>query len=273
MKLLSSDTTLEAQQFLIERLQAMPLERKYAVTMASIQAGFNLHSSEPCSLNPFDIAHEVTSFLESERIEYFIGGSLASTTYGEPRFTQGIDIIVRLNEQKIERLVDRFQPEFYVSAPALLEAVRKRTSANLIHLDTNFRVDLMISRERGFEKSRFSRRVRKTATGKEFWFCTAEDIVLVKLEWYRQNGEVLEGQLRDVQMVLMVQDSVDTVYLTKWAATLGLSDLLERSLQDAGINYRGLPEGPQFDPVRGLTPARPEGVREENGTGLPLDMA
>ncbi len=165
-------------------------------------------------------------------------GSLASTTYGEPRFTQDIDVVVRLDEEKVDRLVDRFQSRFYVSARALLEAVRKKTSANLIHLDTNFNVDLIVSRERAFEKSRFSRRVRKTATGREFWFCTAEDIVLVKLELYRQRGEVLERQLRDVQTVLMVQDSVDATYLRDWAAALGLSDLLERSLQDAGLGDR-----------------------------------
>ena len=235
VKLLSSDTTIEAQRFLVGQLRRMPLDKKYAVTLASIQAGMSLHSSEPGTMNPFDVTHQVTQFLESEGIEYFVGGSLASTTYGEPRFTQDVDIIVRLTEEKVGRLADRFQSDYYLSRPALMEAIRRRGSANLIHLETNFKVDLILSRERPFEHSRFKRKVRKHADGKAFWFCTAEDIVLVKLEWYKKSGEVLERQLRDVQTVLMVQDPVDLDYLHRWADELGLSELLAVSLRDAGI--------------------------------------
>ena len=213
----------------------MPVEKKHSLTAGVIQAGLNVGGSEPLAMNPFEVAHKVTSFLEAEGIEYFVGGSLASTTYGEPRFTQDVDIIVRLPENKIGRLVESFQSEYYLSAPALIEAVRKKSSANLIHLATNFKIDLIVSRERPFERSRFERKVRKQATGLPFWFCTAEDIVLVKLEWYQASGKVLERQLRDVQTVLMVQESVDLEYLRKWAATLGISDLLETALSDAGL--------------------------------------
>ena len=73
----------------------MPLEKKYAVTAGAIRAGLNIHTSDPISMNPFEVAHQITSFLEAEEIEYFIGGSLASTTYGEPRFTQDVNLIVR----------------------------------------------------------------------------------------------------------------------------------------------------------------------------------
>ena len=236
MKLLSSDTTLEAQRFLVGRLKSMPLEKKYAVTAAAIQAGFNIHRSEAIEMNPFDVAHRLTRYLEQEAIDYFLGGSIASTTYGEPRFTQDVDVIVRLSEDDVDLLVAEFESDFYVSGPALHEAVQRKSSANLIHLDTNFKIDLIVSRERPFEKSRFERRVRKSAAGQSFWFCTAEDIVLVKLEWYKNSGEVLERQLRDVQTVLMVQESLDLDYLRKWAVRLGVLELLERSIADAGLD-------------------------------------
>ncbi len=235
MKCLSSDTTLEAQRFLIERLRAMPLAKKYAITAGTIRAGFALHRSEVKDMNPFEVARHVSEFLEKEDIEYFVGGSLASTTYGEPRFTQGIDLIVRLSEDKIETLVECFQNDFYVSAEALTEAVKEKSSANLIHLETNFKIDLIISRDRPFEQSRFERKTRKEATGIPFWFCTAEDIVLVKLEWYKASSGVLDRQLRDVQTVLMVQEALDLAYLRKWAQVLDLSEILNRTLEDAGV--------------------------------------
>ena len=58
----------------------------------------------------------------------------------------------------------------------------------------------------------------------------------MKLEWYKNSGEVLERQLRDVQTVLMVQESLDLDYLRKWAVRLGVLELLKRSIADAGLD-------------------------------------
>jgi len=103
----------------------------------------------------------------------------------------------------------------------------------LIHFESNFKVNLIVSRERPFEISRFARKIRISAGKNSFWFCSAEDIVLAKLEWYRGSGEVLERQLRDVQTVLMVQEAIDLDYLKLWADRLRLRDLLDIALKDA----------------------------------------
>jgi hypothetical protein len=64
---------------------------------------------------------------------------------------------------------------------------------------------------------------------------SAEDTILAKLDWYRQGGEVSERQWRDVLGVVRVQgDRLEWSYLRQQAASLGLSDLLEK-LQSAAL--------------------------------------
>jgi len=58
-------------------------------------------------------------------------------------------------------------------------------------------------------------------------FLRAEDSILSKLEWVRQGGSL--RQIEDAGTVLDVQgDALDFAYLEKWAAEIGVSDLLER---------------------------------------------
>jgi hypothetical protein len=62
-----------------------------------------------------------------------------------------------------------------------------------------------------------------------------EDTILHKLEWYRVGQEISERQWKDVLGVIRVQDKrLDREYLRKWAAMLGLDDLLTRALSEAG---------------------------------------
>ena len=57
-----------------------------------------------------------------------------------------------------------------------------------------------------------------------------------KLQGYREGGGVSDGQWNDVLGVLKVQGvALDRAYLEEWARELGLTDLLRRALDDAGL--------------------------------------
>ncbi len=59
---------------------------------------------------------------------------------------------------------------------------------------------------------------------------TAEDSVLLKLEWFRLGGEVSDKQWGDVLGVMKTQtDRLDAAYLDKWAPEIGVKDLLDRA--------------------------------------------
>ena len=63
---------------------------------------------------------------------------------------------------------------------------------------------------------------------------SAEDTILSKLEWYRRGGETSERQWEDVIGVMKVQgEQLDEAYLDRWAAELGVSDLIERARREA----------------------------------------
>ena len=62
----------------------------------------------------------------------------------------------------------------------------------------------------------------------------AEDVVLLKLEWFRAGGELSDRQWGDIVGVIRVAGAaLDRDYLMRWAADLAVSDLLERALADA----------------------------------------
>ena len=63
-----------------------------------------------------------------------------------------------------------------------------------------------------------------------------EDILLQKLRWYRKGGEVSDRQWRDIAAIVRVQGPrLDGTYLREGAEILGVTDLLERALAEAGL--------------------------------------
>lgn len=68
------------------------------------------------------------------------------------------------------------------------------------------------------------------------YFASAEDTVVAKLDWFRKGGGVSDRQWRDLLGILKVQNALlDRTYLTHWSRELGLGELLDRALKDAGL--------------------------------------
>jgi hypothetical protein len=76
-----------------------------------------------------------------------------------------------------------------------------RSSFNIIHRESMFKVDVFGPPKRPFMKEEISRARRQVLAIEprvEALVSTAEDTVLAKLVWYRMGGEVSERQWRDV---------------------------------------------------------------------------
>jgi hypothetical protein len=189
---------------------------------------------------PVQVLLEVAALLDRLGIPYLVGGSMASSMLGEPRATVDVDLAVRLRAEQVESLVRALEPEFYVDALAVGEAVRRGSSFNAIHQRTVLKVDFFVLGSGGFDAMQEERRRPATVSEeppRRVWVSSPEDLILRKLDWYRAGGCVSDRQWRDVLGVLKVQSRrLDLAYLRQWGERLGLSDLLRRAIEEAGID-------------------------------------
>ena len=99
----------------------------------------------------------VVTTLRDLQIRHYIGGSVASSFHGAARSTMDVDLVCEFPADRIPVFLSRFGADFYLSEPAIRDAVRRKSCFNLIHLPTSFKVDVFVSRERPFDQASMSR--------------------------------------------------------------------------------------------------------------------
>jgi hypothetical protein len=169
--------------------------------------------------------------LERLGVPYMLVGSLASIAYGEPRLTQDIDIVVALSEHDVHAFCAAFpDPEFYVSEPAVRDAVRRRFPFNVIHPTSGNKIDFMLPRDDEWGSGQIERRRRvRILPDREAFAASPEDVILGKLWYYAEGGS--EKHLRDITGMLCATDTkVDRNEVARWAARLGLQDIWQAVL-------------------------------------------
>jgi hypothetical protein len=181
----------------------------------------------------------IAAVLDTLEIRWFLGGSLASSVHGIPRATLDADIVADLRLPQVGPLLRALGEDWYVEEQSIRQAIADRGCFNLIHFGTAMKIDVFVPKLRRFDGGQFSRAKRTpVAEGSsiEIPVCSAEDIVLAKLEWYRAGGELSERQWGDVIGVLRVNAKhLDMEGMQERAAELAVSDLLAGALTEAGL--------------------------------------
>lgn len=177
----------------------------------------------------------VARALEELTTTWAVGGSVASTIYGEPRATNDIDIVATLRDSQMADFKAKLGDDFYADLQTMQAAARRYDSFNVIDERSFLKVDIFVPRTGPLGSGQLDRRQRRRLGEEVFIYVLGpEDVVLQKLRWFRLGGGVSERQWRDIVAVLRVAGSMDDAYLTRTAQDAGLDALLAQALGEAG---------------------------------------
>lgn len=165
---------------------------------------------------------EVIQILEDNQLPYMVVGSIASMTYGEPRMTNDMNVVVDILPADAQRIEKLFPIEKFYCPPieVLKSEIIQKGQFNLIHQDTGLKIDLMIRKNNAHSIEEFHRRqLVPFISGKSIFMATPEDVIIKKLIFYREGQS--EKHLTDIRGIL-TDTVIDQKYLDGWIIKLGL---------------------------------------------------
>lgn len=175
---------------------------------------------------------QIIKALEDANIPYMISGSIGSSFHGQPRATNDADIIIDPTQQKMNAFIESLGPDCYVSKEAASQAIENGSMFNVIDIQSGYKADLIIRKNRPYSQREFARRIQAHFLGIQVSILSPEDSILSKLEW--SKGRQSETQYKDALGVLMTQkETLDFDYLKKWAKELGIEDAIQNLLKEA----------------------------------------
>lgn len=186
-----------------------------------------------------DLFRRITGELDAAGIPYMLTGSFASSYHGIPRATQDLDLVIAPTAEQLRALLPRFPtPAYYVDEGAALEALHHASQFNILDLDSGWKIDLIIRKDRPFSLVEFSRREQTEVEGVPLMIATVEDVILAKLEWAKLGES--DRQVEDVATLLRVRHAdLDRPYLNRWLAELQVEREWREACTRAGIQPEG----------------------------------
>lgn len=172
--------------------------------------------------------------LDSTGVPYMVTGSFASSTFGEPRASKDIDIVIAPTREQLVELVRHFpDDQYYALEEDALEAFAHKSMFNIIDFASGWKIDLIVKKARPFSDEEFNRRKEVEVAGLRLSVATAEDVLISKLEWAKLGES--QRQLEDAAGIIRVQAaSLDTAYIERWVRELELSEQWAAARSRAG---------------------------------------
>lgn len=165
----------------------------------------------------------VCGFLNREKIDYVMVGGLVVNFYGVPRTTMDIDMILRIEEDEIPKLVDFLnRNDFFASVGDVKEALKERSHCTAQDKKSMIRLDLKGIYTEMDERTLKRRGVFKYK-GTKLYIASPEDIIANKLVF----GS--EQDLKDAEGILIRQlGKLDMRYLEKICGEMGVQEELDK---------------------------------------------
>jgi hypothetical protein len=166
-----------------------------------------------------------------------VGGSVASSHFGQTRQTNDVDLIVGMELHQVAAFVSRLSTDYYCDTGAIQQAIHLHRSFNVIYTPLMYKIDLFPWKPGPFAQQQQRRaQVAPLEPGsRPFFIASPEDSVLAKLEWWKAGGKQSARQWQDIIGLLQRQTKLDVAYLRQTAPLLLVTTELEEVLKAAGI--------------------------------------
>ena len=182
-----------------------------------------------------EFAASIIETFESLGLQYAIGGSFASSTYGEARTTMDIDISIVLPESEMQRLVEAIQQlGYYVFLDSIVDAMIQNMPFNIIDATSGYKADIFLVAPTPLDQSvlaRSRRMVYDTTTNATAMLYSPEDVIIYKLKYFLMGRS--QKHLRDIGAILIVQGTaLDYDYVAHWAQQVGATEVWNQLLAE-----------------------------------------
>jgi hypothetical protein len=145
--------------------------------------------------------------MEAAGIPYMVTGSMAAIAYGEPRLTNDIDIVLKLNPPDASRLPDIYpETSFYLPPKEVIVVESKRRTRghfNIIHHATGRKADIYTTGADPAHEWGLANRIRiELDSGDAFCFAPPEYVIARKLQYWEEGKS--EKHINDIAAIIAV---------------------------------------------------------------------
>lgn len=150
---------------------------------------------------------------ESGRFTYMLYGGVAAAIWGEPRYTEDVDLVLFLPERQVHKFLRAAAAHgFSVEEELALQQVQVSGWARLPYgsRKSPWHLDLTLG-DSPFDASARDRRRKVPLFGRDVWIASAEDLLIYKLVSARDRDRM------DIQSIVARQKGLDRAYLRHWA--------------------------------------------------------
>ncbi len=167
---------------------------------------------------------DVCLTLDKADIPYAICGGVALSVWGEARTTFDVDLVVGVDPSEIDAMCAEFEKSPHFELDPSVTPMPRTTLVRIFQIDHQptpselLRADLLVFDEQLSSKI-ISRRRKGAFAGRDYWFCSPEDLIVLKLIAQRPRDRV------DVLSVLETMgEELDQSYIDDGVRTAGKSD-------------------------------------------------
>ena len=163
---------------------------------------------------------KIINYLNANKIEYMLSGSMAMSMYVIPRSTRDFDFVIHLPLNAVTDFSKHFKEGFYCDEDSIKDAILHKSMFNIIDFETGFKADLIILKNEAYRQEEFRRRSPYNFLDLDIYVVSPEDLLISKIAWIQQLQSNI--QMEDIKSLQAVQN-LDWPYIHEWIGKLKLN--------------------------------------------------